>query len=170
MKSKAEELKNSKNDKTKTDLKLRMLEPSDINDLLKWRNHPDVRKNFFNPNPLSYSEHEEWFKAKSIDPNCMIYIACRGENKIGSIRFEEEGIVKVSVMLNPDFLGKNFGSKIIRLGVEKFIGEKRPNNPIIAEIRKDNIASIMAFQKAGFKEYYSTFIFDSSKYMTKPKQ
>ena len=39
-------------------------------------------------------------------------------------------------MLNPDFLGKGFGSKIIRLGTEKFIKERQPDKSIHAEIKK----------------------------------
>lgn len=63
-------------------------------------------------------------------------------------------------MLNPDFLGKGLGSKVIILGTEIFIKEKKPAKPIIAEIKKDNIASVKAFQKAGFKENFTTYVFD----------
>jgi RimJ/RimL family protein N-acetyltransferase len=38
--------------------------------------------------------------------------------------------------------------------------EKKPDMQIIAEIKKDNITSIKAFQKAGYKENHLTYIFD----------
>lgn len=38
---------------------------------------------------------------------------------------------------------------------------KKPNKPIIAEIKKDNIASIKAFQKAGFKGSHVTYVIDA---------
>jgi RimJ/RimL family protein N-acetyltransferase len=63
-------------------------------------------------------------------------------------------------MLNPDFLGKGFGSKVIKIGVEEFIKDKNPKESLIAEIKKDNIATIKAFQKAGYKENHLTYIFD----------
>lgn len=99
---------------------------SDIDDLFWWRNHPVIRKNSFNTESISRDEHERWFKKKSKDKNSQIYIACFKDDKIGIVRFEEKGdVIKVSVMLNPDYLGKGFGSEVIRLGTERFIGEKK---------------------------------------------
>ena len=145
-------------------LSFREVKRSDIDDLFRWRNHPDIRKNFFNTNPVSWAEHEKWFNDKLQDPQVVIYIAFDGENKIGSIRFEDKGsAVKVSVMLNPDFLGKGFGTEVIRLGTARFIKEKNPDKPIHAEIKKDNIASIKAFQKAGFEESHVIYVLDVKK-------
>lgn len=151
---------NLKNSITEADLRIRNLEADDINDLFKWRNHPDVRKNSFNTNPILWEEHEKWFKKKLAESDTAIYTVCCRDKKIGAIRFEDKGeAIKVSVMLNPDFLGKGGGSKIIKLGTERFIKEKNPDKSIHAEIKKDNIASIRAFQKAGYKESHLTFIY-----------
>jgi RimJ/RimL family protein N-acetyltransferase len=142
------------------DIEVRDLQDGDINDLFRWRNHPDIRRNFFNSSPVSWSEHKRWFRAKKQDPNTTIYIACYEGTNIGSIRFEDKGeVIKVSIMLNPDFIGKGFGSEIIRIGTEKLIAEKRPKKFIVAEVKKENIASLKAFQKAGFKESYLTFVY-----------
>ena len=93
-------------------VRLRHVKNEDINDLFKWRNHPDIRRNSFNTKPITWTEHENWFKKKSIDPNVKIYIAYYGINKIGSIRFEVKGdVIKINVMLNPDCLGKGFGAE-----------------------------------------------------------
>ncbi len=143
-----------------SDLRLRNVKFDDINDLFKWRNHPEIRKNSFNTNAVSWDEHERWFRAKSNDPNTAIYIAYCKEDKIGSIRFEsKDDTIKISVMLNPDFLGRGFGSKVIRLGTERFIKEKNTEKPIHAEIKIDNRASIKAFQKAGYKENHLVFMY-----------
>ena len=134
---------------------------TDINDIFEWRNHPDIRKNFFNQELLSWEEHEKWFMAKLKDPDVTAYMAYYKKEKIGTIRFESnEYVIKTSVMLNPLFLGKGFGSQVIKLGVEKYIKEKKPKKSLIAEIKKDNITSIKAFQKAGYKENHLTYIFD----------
>ena len=137
------------------------MEACDINDLFNWRNHSDVRKNSFNSDLISWDEHEKWFKSKLQDTESVIYIAYYEKTKVGSIRFEDKGdAIKVSIMLNPDFLGKGLGSEVIRLGKDRFINEKRPCKPIIAEVKKDNIASIKVFQKAGFKESHFTFVYN----------
>ncbi|MBI5682425.1 MAG: GNAT family N-acetyltransferase [Deltaproteobacteria bacterium] len=141
-------------------IEIREIQDDDINDLFNWRNHPDVRKNFFNSDLISWDEHEKWFKAKIKDSYTSIYIACSGKDKVGSIRFEDKSdVIKVSIMLNPDFLGKGVGSSVIRIGTERFIKEKNPDKPIHAEIKRENIASIKAFQKAGFKESHVTYVF-----------
>lgn len=81
-------------------------------------------------------------------------------NKIGSIRFEsKENPIKTNVMLNLDYIGKGLGAEIIRIGTDRFIKEKSPAKPIIAEIKKENIKSTKAFQKAGFKESCVTHVF-----------
>lgn len=142
-------------------LELRNIEPADINDLFEWRNHPDVRKNSFNTDSISWDEHEKWFNVKIKDPNTTIYIAYYKEKKIGSIRFEnKDNVIKINVMLNPDFLGKGLGTETIRLGTEKFVSEKGQDRPIVAEIKTGNIASIKAFQKAGFKESHLVFVYN----------
>ncbi len=147
------------NNVTNVDIRLRNAKISDIDDLFKWRNDPVVRKNFFNTNPVSWDEHKKWFEVKSQDADTTIYMAHYGENKIGSIRFENKSeAIKLSVMLNPDFLGKGLGAEVIRLAAKKFMSEKETRKPLIAEIKKDNITSIKAFQKAGFKESYLTFV------------
>ena len=98
--------------------------------------------------------------AKLEDHDATTYMAYYRKEKIGPIRFEaNESAIKTSVMLNPLFLGKGFGSKVIKLGVERFIMEKKPDMQIIAEIKKDNIASIKAFQKADFKKSGTTYIY-----------
>ena len=87
-------------------------------------------------------------------------MACYQEQRTGAVRFEDIGdAIKVSIMLNPEYLGKGFGAEIIRAAVEKFISEKKINKPIIAAIKKDNIASIKVFQKANFIESYLTFVY-----------
>jgi len=147
----------------KDGLKIRPLEGGDINDLFEWRNYPEVREKSFNTSILSWDEHERWFKAKREDPNTTIYIAYSEGQKTGSIRFEDKGeAIKVSVMLNPDFLGKGLGSEVIKLGTERFLKEKKPDKPIHAEIKKNNIASFKAFQKAGYRKSHVVYIWEKN--------
>ena len=99
--------------------------------------------------------------AKLKDPDAAVYMAYYRKEKIGTIRFEnKEGVTKTSVMLNPLFMGKGLGSHVIKQGVERFIMEKKPVMQIIAEIKKDNITSIKAFQKAGYRESHLAYVFD----------
>lgn len=140
------------------ELKLRILDASDMEDLYSWRNHPLVRKKSFRSDPLSWEEHQRWFKRKSESPDTTIYIGYYQGNKVGMIRFDNGSeSIKVSVMMSPDFMGRNLGSKLIQLGVKTIMETKGLGRIITAEIKKNNIASIKAFEKAGFKMSHLTY-------------
>lgn len=141
---------------------LRNIQPDDIDDLYAWRNHPLVRRNSFNSKPLSRSEHERWFREKSRDEHTVFYLACCDEDKVGVIRFDEGGdAIEVSVMLNPDFIGHGFGTRLIKEGTEKFIGQRVFAKPIVARIKEDNVASIRAFEKAGFRKKNLAYVWNA---------
>ena len=143
------------------ELKLRVLDSSDMEDLYQWRNHPFIRRKCFNSRPLSRKEHERWFKRKSQSRDTTIYIGhCQGQ-KIGMVRFDKNGSdrIKVSVMVSPDFIGRNLGSKLIQSGVRKIM-KTQSGKIVIAEIKQSNIASIKAFKKAGFKMSHLIYTFE----------
>lgn len=146
------------------EIELREADLDDMKEIYDWRNHPDVRKNSFSSEPIPWYEHERWFRAKMTDPGTTIYIALFCGEKAGSLRFESfsEG-VRVSVMLNPVFTGRGLGPEIIRQGTEKYLREKSPEKPVIAEIRTDNVRSRKAFQKGGFEESHVTYVFTKGK-------
>jgi RimJ/RimL family protein N-acetyltransferase len=138
--------------------------PNDMRELFNWRNHLEARRNSFNTNAVEWGEHKKWFKIKTKDPNTSIYIACLGSYKIGSVRFEHKrDVVAISIILNPDFFGKRLAAKVIRLATERFIKEKGREKAIVAEIKRENIASIKAFQKAGFRESHVTYVFNKNR-------
>lgn len=136
-------------------IKLRSATEENSVDIWKWRNHFKIRRWCFNTNKIDYSSHRKWFFNKLRDKNTRIYIAKQNKNKIGVIRFDiGKKSVTVNISLNPYFLGKGLGSKIIRYGTEKFIREVGNDKPIIAEIKKDNIVAQKAFLKAGYNNFY----------------
>jgi len=133
-------------------IELKAVTRGDCRDLWKWRNHPDVRRNFFDDNPVPWKRHKDWFYSKIKDENTRIYIALKSKDKIGVIRFEiKDKFVSTSVNLNPLFFGRGLGWKIIELGSEKFFQETGAGKPIVAEIKRNNIASQKAFTKAGYE-------------------
>lgn len=133
---------------------------ADAAELFRWRNHPEVRRDFFNARAVGWEEHEKWFKEKISDPGSSVYMAGFWGERIGTVRFEpKDGAIKVSVMLSPLFIGKGLGAEVIRLCTERFIEEKRPDRPIVAEIKKENIRSIKAFERAGYSKSFLTYVY-----------
>jgi UDP-2,4-diacetamido-2,4,6-trideoxy-beta-L-altropyranose hydrolase len=141
---------------------LRPVEMGDIKDLFEWNNHPLSRKNSLRSESITWEEHKRWFAERLADTLTTIYILCSDREKLGAVRFEEkENGVRISVVLNPDHIGKRLGSELIRRGTEKYMREKKPTHPIIAEIKGENLPSKRAFLGAGFKEDYTVYIFDT---------
>ena len=135
----------------KEDIVITSAGEEDMRDIWEWRNHPAVRGNFFNTAAVSWEEHQKWFQERMSDSHCRIYIARRGEEKVGVIRFEPEGKgAQVSVHLNPVCLGQGLGSRVIRAGTRRFLKEQAAQ-PVIARIIKRNVASVKAFTKAGYR-------------------
>lgn len=139
---------------------IRPVEGDDGADIFSWNNHPLSRRNSFRTEPITRDEHARWFAERLADPLTTIYILCKGQEKVGSVRFEEkEGAVRISVMLNPEYIGKRLGATLIRLGTERYVQEKRPKKPIVAEVKSENSASNKAFLKAGYSEAYRVYLF-----------
>lgn len=130
----------------------------DAKDLFDWRNHANARRNSLNSDLISWSDHLKWFSSRMNDPSATIFIIYSGKTKVGSIRFEEkENMYRVSIVLAPEHTSKGISADIIRAGTELFLKGKKVKKPVIAEVKENNIASIKAFKRAGFKESHIIF-------------
>ena len=54
---------------------IRSMEESDLDNVLRWRNHPSIRRSMLTQHEISLSEHTDWFKSIQSDVNKypMIY-------------------------------------------------------------------------------------------------
>jgi len=131
---------------------LRLACEEDSHDIWLWRNSPEVRKWSFNPETIPYSRHQEWFKCKLQDKKGKIYICTNNAgDKIGQIRFEtRRNAAYLNINLNPEYIGKRFGSRIIGQGTSLLFKEYSGVAEVIAEVLEENIASRKAFEKNGY--------------------
>lgn len=131
-------------------IKIRKATLSDSRILFEWSNDPITRANSFNSNSIDWYEHEKWIEKKLKNPDSHIYIAYESNFLLGVVRFEitpDETIIGITI--SPNNRGQGLGNKIIQLGCNEFW--KSNTNDIIAYIKNENISSIKAFEKAGFK-------------------
>ena len=131
---------------------LRMATIDDAAVVYEWRNHPDVRACSFDSNPLKFETHIEWFKSslKMIDRH--LFIAEIDSEPVGVLRFDIVGSqAEISIYLSPLHKGKGMGVSLLNEG-KKWICLNFNNIECLrAQILLGNIASIKAFEKAGFK-------------------
>ena len=55
-------------------LQLRPMLAADLDMVLTWRNHPDVRRHMYNQGEISREEHTRWFEEASHDPQRHLLI------------------------------------------------------------------------------------------------
>jgi RimJ/RimL family protein N-acetyltransferase len=138
------------------EMKLRPAGKNDSREIWLWRNSEKARRASFNAGRIPWARHQGWFSSKIADNSSRIYIAEGGADKIGVVRFDSKGKrIYVSVNLNPCFIGKGFGSRVIKSGTEKFLAQLKKPCRIIAEIKRDNTASRKAFAAAGYENIKS---------------
>lgn len=121
---------------------------NDTSIIFDWANNSETRKNSFSSAPIKWDEHIHWFKRKLGDASCKVYILENNENSIGVVRFEINETTIIGVTVAPDYRGMGFGDEIIKIACKTYW---RINPaPILAYIKKGNIASQRVFEKAGF--------------------
>jgi RimJ/RimL family protein N-acetyltransferase len=110
----------------------------------------------FNSTQISWIDHVEWFTQKLSDENTMILIFQSNNSNVGVVRIELKEKAVIGISIATEFRGKKLASEMLIMACEVFRKEKK--NPIFAYIKKDNIASIKSFKKAGFTFRRETII------------
>lgn len=110
----------------KESLEILTLRPARYDDcrlLWCWANDPEVRKVSINTEPIPWEQHQDWFKKKIESDTSWIYILEYKENPIGQIRFDQvvSGEAEISVSIDSSMRGKSYGTKIIQLGIRRYV-------------------------------------------------
>lgn len=114
-----------------------------------WTNDPLVRSQSFNSETIQFKDHFRWFNSKIADDNSLMLLFSDIEGYVGQVRIEQMkagNVISVSMAVNSR--GKGYASRILRLAAIE--GVKCLGGPIMAYIRKANIASVRSFESAGF--------------------
>jgi UDP-2,4-diacetamido-2,4,6-trideoxy-beta-L-altropyranose hydrolase len=138
-----------------TNLTLRDATIADLQLVFDWNNDPEVRQRSFNPEPILIENHTRWYKTKLEDANCKFYIAAVNGTPAAQIRFDLTGdTATISYLINKEFRGKGLGHTILQKGISKLKREAQTIKTIVGLVQQNNVASVRAFEKAGFA--YST--------------
>jgi UDP-2,4-diacetamido-2,4,6-trideoxy-beta-L-altropyranose hydrolase len=140
-----------------TGLHLRPARRSDCELIWEWANDPGTRAASFQQGPIPWEEHLRWFEGKLTSETARIYIALiDGMIPLGQVRFEIDGLnATVSVSLDGSQRGRGYGSAAIWTGCTRLFGTTQVEN-IDAYTKPGNVASLLAFARAGFRNLGST--------------
>lgn len=130
--------------------RLRPMMEADLERVLAWRNHPDVRQHMYTQNEISLEEHSRWFKGASVDPDRHLLILEVDAEPQGYVNFRCDGAGAAvwGFYLAPDApkgTGRLLGEAATGYAFET-LGLKR----IWGEVLPDNLASQNFHLRQGF--------------------
>jgi len=135
-----------------TSIRLRDATTADARLLWLWRNHPSTRRWSFNKAEIAWEEHCQWLAARLSDERCLMYIAeVADHGVVGQARFSVSGEeAEIHVTVAPEHRGRGMGTAVISASCRRLFSEQPGVRRILARALPGNVASIRAFQKAGF--------------------
>lgn len=129
---------------------LRKVELRDNEITYQWASDSTVRQNSFNSNLISFADHQNWFENKIKDKGANYFIVEADGMPAGLIRFDTtDQTTTIGILIDENFRGKGLAATFLKMGCLEF--RKISSNVIKAFIKKENLASIKSFQKAGFR-------------------
>jgi UDP-2,4-diacetamido-2,4,6-trideoxy-beta-L-altropyranose hydrolase len=143
---------------------VRRARQDDCKRILEWRNHPDTRRYFLNPEPIDADTHCAWFAAILADTRHRhLLIAEDAANcPIGVVRFDEDGdSARVDIYLDPERHGHGLGKAMLDVAL-KWLESNSSVRKVYADVLAENAASMRMFAAAGFENTVCRFSMDLS--------
>jgi len=137
-------------------LRLRTATLADSDMLWRWANDPVVRAHSFSEDAIPEGVHANWLREKLRDPMCRLLIALDcDDDPVGQARLDARGFgVELSVSVGEAHRGRGYGARLI--GLAATVAQRGGAAWVDAFVRPGNVASVRAFQRAGFEEMAGT--------------
>jgi spore coat polysaccharide biosynthesis predicted glycosyltransferase SpsG/ribosomal protein S18 acetylase RimI-like enzyme len=140
---------------------LRKATQVDAEDLFDLANEKTVRQNSFSHGKIKWADHTRWLNEKLGNGSCLFLIVVRSGKFVGQVRFEmthakEEAVISIS--LKRSMRGFGLSSLVINESMEKLVKVYKDVHLVRAYVKDENIASMRAFEKAGFKFLENTIV------------
>lgn len=133
-------------------LSIRKIEESDKQITFEWANDPITRASSFNSEPIEFNQHSIWFDSKFKDETAHYFICKVGLKEAGLVRFDFDGSKNtfiIGITIAQKYRGRKLSTLFLKEACEYFLSTC--NGQITAYIKEENVASVKAFERAGFK-------------------
>lgn len=131
-------------------LSYRMATQGDLTLYFELANDPDVRSNSFNSKIINLKDHIKWFEQKLISKNSHLLIIQKDSEDIGQVRIEVSAESVINFSIEKNYRGFGHSKEILRLAAKYFF-QNSLGSLLVGYVKKDNIPSQKAFERAGFK-------------------
>ncbi len=136
-------------------LYLRGIDENDTEQIVNWRSDASVYCFFKSPHKITIEEHKKWYNESYLSDTNKVDWMCITKDewkKIGVFGFKDRNDrIEVNYLLAADSQHKGYGIEAM-IAIIDYIHKIYPGKTLIAEIHKDNIASLKFIRKMGFKE------------------
>ena len=137
---------------------LRPITMEDTDNIVKWRNNSEVRKNFIFRGEFTYEGHKRWMETKVAKGEVIQYIILtKSERKpIGSVYFRDIDLnnnsAEYGIFIGEDSArGKGIGKETARLFTRYGIDELKLHR-ISLRVLADNDVAYRTYENAGFRK------------------
>ena len=132
-------------------IEIRAVQTEDSKSIFTWRNHPSIRAVSRNSDPISWEEHQRWFRDVLFDPSRVLLIGEYQGGAIGVVRFDiDNDKAEISIYLVPELRSVVRGSDLLQ-SAESWLAQARPEVEIIeARVLGSNERSNRLFSSAGY--------------------
>jgi RimJ/RimL family protein N-acetyltransferase len=135
-------------------MKLDIATIDDSKDIFEWRNDDHTRAMYVNGERITWEDHKIWYAKILESKKSIIYLGKDEERKtsIGMVRFDIGNNNKnsvVSINLNPIWRGKNVSVELLSSAIKQF--RLIHHLPVMAKVKKENMASIKCFERCLFE-------------------
>lgn len=134
-------------------LRIRRAQESDSRLLWEWANEAQVRAASFSSEPIPWATHVAWFAEKLLQEKCHVFIAeDNEETPIGQIRFDTrtDGDFEIDISVSKEWRGRGLAVPLIQQAA-RLILNGGPHARLHAFVKAENVVSVRAFEKGGFK-------------------
>ncbi|NNE84059.1 MAG: UDP-2,4-diacetamido-2,4,6-trideoxy-beta-L-altropyranose hydrolase [Alphaproteobacteria bacterium] len=137
-------------------VRLRPMRESDSDIVFQWQNSEGMRRFSNNPGKIAQVDHDAWVENRLANAPLETYIAYNSAQKpLGLLHLKqhEKKGWWVSLLVAPETQGNGTGRAMLRQ-----VGRIYCDEPLFAEIRPENTASIQAFESTGFIDAGDAFV------------
>jgi len=114
-----------------------------------WSNDHLVRENSYNSKSIELVSHTNWFLKKIKDPHTLFLIVEVNSKPAGIVRYDiGDTNAIIGIIVSKAYRGENLASRFLEEGSKVYF--EKNSKPILAYIKKENIASVKSFKNAKY--------------------
>ena len=151
---------------------LRLMTRDDTDNIIKWRNSDEVRRQFIYQKPFTKESHENWIDTMIETGKVvqMMIVLSDNDRPIGSVYVRdiarEHNKAEYGIFIGEtDCLGKGYGTEAAELMID-YAFEYLGLHKLMLRVYADNERAIKSYEKAGFvkEAYLKDDVFVQGKY------